>query len=225
MKVLSMVGNINQLPQLSLSELKSLPGIKNAKALRILGCIELSKRLQSTTLDQVIISSNKDVYDFYASQLIHEKQEHFRAMYLDSKHRVIREKMLFLTVDGRINFELYRGDPFFQFDPDHLERRTDILTRVEGLGELLGDGTSTSLAGVAAEESLDKDSRETLEIDTRMSVKTFVLCSYCSMNDIRRQVLVVDERSVLYMKGSQDLSVFSDDLSGKVALRILQFLE
>lgn len=96
MKVLSMVGNINQLPQLSLSELKSLPGIKNAKALRILGCIELSKRLQSTTLDQVVISSNKDVYDFYASQLIHEKQEHFRAMYLDSKHRVIREKMLFL---------------------------------------------------------------------------------------------------------------------------------
>ena len=46
-----------------------------------------------------------------------------------------------------------------------------------------------------------------LEIDTRMSVKTFVLCSYCSMNDIRRQVLVVDERSVLYMKGGDHLSI------------------
>ena len=108
---------------------------------------------------------------------------------------------------GVVALELYRGDPFLQLDPDHLERRTDILTRVEGLGELLGDGTSTSLAGVAAEESLDKDSRETLEIDTRMSVKTFVLCSYCSMNDIRRQVLVVDERSVLYMKGGDHLSI------------------
>ena len=96
MKILSICGSIQQLPHISFSELTSLSGIKTAKALKILACIELSKRMQSTNNKTAYISNSKDVYHYLESKLIYEKQENFIALYLDVKHHIIREKVLFL---------------------------------------------------------------------------------------------------------------------------------
>ena len=53
---------------------------------------------------------------------------------------------------GIVALELHGCDPLLQLDPYHLKYRNTrnlaahVLTRIEGLGELLGDRTSTSLA-------------------------------------------------------------------------------
>lgn len=96
MKILSMCHSIRGLNELSFSELTSLPGIKKAKALRLLACVELARRMQSGTKKTTLISHSKDVFLYFENRYLNEKQEHFIALYLDTKHHVIREKIIFI---------------------------------------------------------------------------------------------------------------------------------
>lgn len=96
MHILSMCGSMQRLPELSLAQLTSLSGIKKAKALRILASIEIAKRMQLEGEVSTCIGSAKDIFLYLENRLMHEKQEHFIAMYLDAKHHIIREKVLFL---------------------------------------------------------------------------------------------------------------------------------
>ena len=96
MKILSMCGSLQQLPHVLFSELTSLPGIKNARALRILACVELAKRMKSLDVKTTYIGHSKDVFYYLENRMMYEKQENFIALYLDAKHHIIREKILFL---------------------------------------------------------------------------------------------------------------------------------
>ena len=96
MQILSICGSIKELPTISFSDLVSLPGIKKAKALRFLACIEIAKRIQTTSSKTSFIGHSKDVFYYLENKLMNEKQEHFIALYLDSKHHIIREKVLFV---------------------------------------------------------------------------------------------------------------------------------
>ena len=102
--ILSQVGGMNQLPHLSLNELTSIKGIKNAKALEILGCIELAKRMQEIKDPiHMILRSDKDVYEYMRMKLAFDKQEKFMVIYLDTKSQIIKEKVIFIgTLDGSI---------------------------------------------------------------------------------------------------------------------------
>ena len=72
---------------------------------------------------------------------------------------------------GVVALEFHRGNPFLELDPDHFHLRPSgnsaayVLARIEGLGQLLGDGASPSLTGVPAYESLDQHSSKALEIN------------------------------------------------------------
>lgn len=96
MQILSMCGSMQRLPELSLAQLTSLSGIKKVKALRILAGIEMAKRMQLEGEVTTCIKGAKDVFHYLENRLIYEKQEHFIAIYLDAKHHIIREKVLFL---------------------------------------------------------------------------------------------------------------------------------
>lgn len=96
MKILSMCGSIKELPTISFSDLVCLPGIKKAKALRFLACIEIAKRIQTTSSQTSFIGHSKDVFYYLENKLMNEKQEHFIALYLDTKHHIIREKVLYV---------------------------------------------------------------------------------------------------------------------------------
>lgn len=96
MKILSMCGSLQQLPHVLFSELTSLPGIKNARALRILACVELAKRMKSLDVKTTYIGHSKDVFYYLENRMMYEKQENFIALYLDAKHHIIRERILFL---------------------------------------------------------------------------------------------------------------------------------
>lgn len=96
LKILSECGSIQQIHQLSFAQLTSLSGIKKAKAMRLLGCIEIAKRMRMIAGENDIIKTAKDVFLYLENRLMHEKQERFIALYLDTKHHIIREKTLFI---------------------------------------------------------------------------------------------------------------------------------
>ena len=102
--ILSQVGGIHKLPQLSLNQLKEIKGIKNAKALELLGCVELAKRMQETN-DPIhtILRSAKDAYNYMRMKLAFDKQEKFVGIYLDTQHQIIHEKVIFIgTLDSSL---------------------------------------------------------------------------------------------------------------------------
>lgn len=95
-EVLSKCGGIAHLPSLSLANLTALPGIKEARAIRILAAVELAKRIFLSEEEEVhTIKTAKDIYHYLYHQLRFEKQEHFVALYLDVKLRVIHHVTLF----------------------------------------------------------------------------------------------------------------------------------
>ena len=103
-RILVECGGFHRLPELNLNDLKQIKGIKNAKALEILGSIELAKRFGNYEEPiQATIKTSEDVFHLLKSKLIFEKQEKFYVLFLDTKHRVIKEKVMFVgTLDSSI---------------------------------------------------------------------------------------------------------------------------
>ena len=132
---------------------------------------------------------------------------------------------------GVVSLELHSCDPLLELDPYHLDHGTSrnpaayILTRIESLCKLLSDGTSSSLTGISSEKGLEHHAGKTLEIDSGVAMETDVLSSYCSIDEIRRKFIELHIRPVLDVKGRKYLSVFSNDLSSQLAVRVLKFLE
>ena len=92
---------------------------------------------------------------------------------------------------GVASFELDRSHPFLEFGPDHLEYRTaHILSRIQGLGKLLGDGTSTSLARTSSDHGLYKHTGKTFEVDSGMSVESGVFGSHSRIDKVRGKFLI-----------------------------------
>ena len=99
-----------------------------------------------------------------------------------------------------------------------------FLTGIESLRQLLGDGGTTALAGVAGQERLEKDAEKAGDVDAGMAVETGVLGGDRRLHEMQGQLFVTDECTVLDMVGGQDLAFLCDDLGGQLAVRILQLL-
>ncbi len=85
---------VNELSKITVSELTSISGIGNAKALSILAAFELFKRGSIQTKKKMI--SPEDVNEYLKYDLHELKQEHFVGIYLDSKNNIISSKTLFI---------------------------------------------------------------------------------------------------------------------------------
>ena len=132
---------------------------------------------------------------------------------------------------GVFALQLDRGDPFLQLDPYHVDLvpagnlAVQLLAGIQGLGELLGDGGSAALVGLAHEEGLEEHAAQTLEVDAGMPLEAGVLRRDGRMDQVLGQILVSDEGSVLYVEGCQGLAILGDDLRSQLAVRVLQLLE
>lgn len=96
--------NLNQLADLDLSELKTLVDT-DVKALKISAMFELFRRtnkLHKKGFKQKI-SNAKDVFNHFADDLASLKQEHFIALYLNTKNQIINEH---LVSKGTLNASL-----------------------------------------------------------------------------------------------------------------------
>ena len=123
-----------------------------------------------------------------------------------------------------VALELYGRDPLAELDPDHVQLGDVLLAGIEGLRELLGDGGTAALAGVAGQERLEQDAEKAGDVDAGMAVETGVLGGDRRLHEVQGKFVIAYEGAVLDMVGREDLAFLGDDLGGQLAVRILQLL-
>ncbi len=90
---------------LTLPQLKKVPGIGTVKGIQLLCIGELSRRIsqRSATEDLVTFQDPLAVVNYYMEDLRHLEQEVLYAMFLDNRHRLIRD---ILISKGTVNASL-----------------------------------------------------------------------------------------------------------------------
>jgi DNA repair protein RadC len=86
--------SLNQLSKMSLKDLQNLKGIGPAKAVTIKAALELSVKKEEEIFSRQVISSAKDVKDYLRKRLQDETREHFLAIYLNRRNRVISHEII-----------------------------------------------------------------------------------------------------------------------------------
>ncbi len=108
--------NIRSLSKLNFSVLKKELGIGNAKALSVISCFELGKRLSAFKEDkQAQIKNAKDVAKLFIPEMAHLEKEHFKGIYLDSRKRIIKQETIFI---GSLNESLVHPREIFKIALD-----------------------------------------------------------------------------------------------------------
>lgn len=153
--ILKKINNIKDLKNISIETLTSIKGIGEAKACFLLAAIELGKRINNTidNIKHIKITDAITIFEYYKNILSDEKQEYFYCIYLDTKNKIIKDKMLF---KGTINESLVHPREVFKEayllsssaiicvhnhpTGDITPSKNDILTtkQLKNVGELLG---------------------------------------------------------------------------------------
>ena len=110
--ILDLVDNIYELKDLTLNKLKTIEGIGNVKAIKLLSAIELGKRVYNDkTYIKIKLNSALKVYEFIKDEFS-DNQEYFYAIYLDTKNNFIDKKLLFI---GTINKSIVHPREIFKY--------------------------------------------------------------------------------------------------------------
>lgn len=111
--ILRHLDNIQQLRTVTLQQLTKLEGIGTTKAAMILSAIELGNRIHQTIPELTGQSGNNPsiIFEYYKEILKDKMQEHFYAIYLDQRKKIIKDKLLFI---GTINYSLVHPRDVFK---------------------------------------------------------------------------------------------------------------
>ena len=123
MVLLNNIGGICELKNVTYNKLIKIDGIGKVKAIEILACVEIGKRIYNN-IDKVDIVNNNSskVFDYFKDMFLDEKQEFFYAIYLDSKCKLISYKMLF---KGTLNSSCVHPREVFKYA--YLESANSII--------------------------------------------------------------------------------------------------
>ena len=102
---------LERLNSLSLSELMKIKGIKLAKASKLIAAFELSKRVSSGKICEKVVKNPSDIAKYYISRLKDLKKEHFIAVFLDSKNKIIKDEVISI---GTLNSSLVHPREVFK---------------------------------------------------------------------------------------------------------------
>jgi DNA repair protein RadC len=86
--------NLDKLFDCSLKELQTIKGIGPSKAMQLLAVSELAKRTTLAKNPITRITNAKDVFDLFHERLKDKKEEHFYALFLNTKNHVIGEQLI-----------------------------------------------------------------------------------------------------------------------------------
>lgn len=103
--------SIDKLSSCSLTELKDIPGIGDAKAMQILSIFELSKRVRGGSIAEKVINNSEDIAKYYIEKLRDKKKEYFIAVFLDSKNKIIKDEVISV---GTLNASLVHPREVFK---------------------------------------------------------------------------------------------------------------
>ena len=107
---------INNLENATIEELTSIKGIKEAKAISILAAIELGKRVLKKDSSNIVINNNRIIYDLLKYDFINAYQEHFVALFLDTKNKLIAKETIF---KGTISYSTIHPREIFKLAVKH----------------------------------------------------------------------------------------------------------
>lgn len=95
-RVLIASEGLKRLKTMSYEELSAIKGIKQAKATVLLALIELAKRLSLPEERKEDVSNPRYVFHLLKEEMAAYEQEHFLALYVDTKCQLITKKTLFI---------------------------------------------------------------------------------------------------------------------------------
>ena len=112
-QILSKIENLKKLNDINLEFLKKFNGIGMSKACNLLAAIELGKRInrEIDTIKNIKLTSADIVYKYYKEKIGDKKQEYFYAIYLDTRKKIIGDKLLFI---GTVNYSLVHPREIFK---------------------------------------------------------------------------------------------------------------
>ncbi len=98
---------------MTLKRLLKIKGIGITKACEILAVIELGNRINVDieNISDIKITSAESIFNYYKNIFKDKKQEYFYCVYLDTKNKIIKDKMLF---KGTINESLVHPREVFR---------------------------------------------------------------------------------------------------------------
>ncbi|MGN1343934.1 MAG: DNA repair protein RadC [Traorella sp.] len=106
-EIISLRKKLNGLTNLTFEELMSIKGIKQAKALEILACFELSRRIAYDSLDEKIsINSPQSLIRWLNAQIGYLEQEHFMILFLNNQNEIITYKDMFCGLENSCNISV-----------------------------------------------------------------------------------------------------------------------
>lgn len=146
--------DLSALHRMTLEDLKSIPGIGEVKAVKILSLAEISRRLvRERAASRLVFSSPSAVADYYMEQMRHLETETAVLVLLDNKMALLREEVLSLgTVNctllspreiflralrwGAVNIMLLHNHPSGDPTPSGMDK--EITERICKAGQILG---------------------------------------------------------------------------------------
>lgn len=102
-EILMMKANLMELMELHYHDFIQIHGVKQVKAMQLLACFELSKRI---SLDRIHQVENQDeqpeiLSEWLMHQIGNEKQEHFLVLFLNNRGKVIAHKDIFIGTGNK----------------------------------------------------------------------------------------------------------------------------
>lgn len=99
--VIRITEDLNRLFDITPAQLMEVPGIRQAKALQILAAVEICRRARRRQAYGREIESPEDVAEWVSIEYGAESQEHFIAIFLDARRRILSHKVIAVgTVDS-----------------------------------------------------------------------------------------------------------------------------
>lgn len=111
--ILKELSSIRDMKQMNYEKLVKIKGIGPAKACQVLAAIELGNRLSKKydCVQEIKIANAEEIYFYYKELLKDKKQECFYCVYLDTKNKIIKDKLLFM---GTLNQSLVHPREVFK---------------------------------------------------------------------------------------------------------------
>lgn len=111
-RLLTKFNGLMWLKEAAFEELTSIKGIGQAKAVQLVAAIELGRRISNLTYDdRYVIRSPEDGANYVMNDMRFLTQEHFVALYLNTKNQVIHRQTIFI---GSLNASIVHPREVFK---------------------------------------------------------------------------------------------------------------
>lgn len=152
-RLLGQIGDLRDLMDVEVEELRQVSGVGVVKAITILAAVELGRRLQGSSINLHKITSPHDAASFFMEKLRFLRKEHFMTLHLDTKHQVLGDEVVSI---GSLSASIVHPREIFKTalkrsaaaiicahnhpsgDPTPSSEDLEVTKRLVSVGELLG---------------------------------------------------------------------------------------